>query len=325
MEGKKKGVYVLTEDTPHILERLGVPTSNPQVQHVVDKYAFTVSGIVGKTFEAQVDLHRAEDINTALSGLVQESLVADPNAHVVCLDKFLLDGFEHTHPYFTRLSITRMYDGSKGARIGQPPVGEQMLRLAELAKDRNLIMVDDGIFTGGTVKVVMEQLCSLNGHIGFVKAIGFIGTPFMANASIPNLSVEIVNQYGEEIIDWIDPRDFGIFGGKLFARSTRGGVGVGVPYVLPFERTGNPISLDTSTQIGQEQYRQLSYRMLGAQAVLLRDIESITGQALTVRDLMRAGFAIPFKPGETFNPWIRDKTLVDLVSQSMYRIYSNEA
>lgn len=319
-------VYVLTEDTPSILEAMGVDVADPQVQRAIGIYSMAVESIITDTFKSKVDLYREPEINSSLSGKVQEALDEDPSALVICLDRFLLSDIEKNSPTnFTRFSVTRMYDGSKGSRIGQPTAEEQIAQLAEVAKDRNLIIVDDGIFTGSTVKYVMDQLELLNGSIGKVKAIGYIGTPFMSDESLANLEVEIINQYEEGMIDWIDLRDFGIFGGKLVAKSKGGNIGISKPYILPFEETGNPISLDTSTLEGRNKYRMLSSRMLFAQSSLLLEIETITGKSLRIRDLISSGFGIPSLFGVEFKPWVRDKEVVGYLIELSTNIILNEA
>lgn len=243
------------------------------------------------------------DIERDLGGAVKDVLDNDLTAICICLDRFLLSEFETEEQYgerFTRFSMTRSFEGTKVPRQMKADFKEQVEEILLQYPDiieRNIVLVDDGLFTGGTVNDLIRILVEFGLQKNISKVIGYIGngTPALEG----DLDVQIIEQI-QNLYDWIDIRDFGIFGGKKLGAGRKNLASSSVPYIAPWS-DGKPASLDQSPE-----FFRISAEMLMSQKNLIQEYERTLDEELTFRDLVKLGFSLPTNPEKSIPISIND-------------------
>ncbi len=279
--------YILTEDTFSAVERLKGEELSAGLKSEIDKYFISLISWVQRAYpgnEFEVLSFKENQIDGQLSSKVQEELKANPNTIIVCLDRFLLKNLEKEYPdRFTRLQITRALKGGKTSRQTTPPLSVQFDNLAEFVENRDIILADDGIFSGGTSNYVAEELEKRGISKDRVKKfIGFIGN----NINVEGVATEQLSPI-ENLYEWVDIRDFSIFGGKKYEASKNNGVATSVPYIYPWS-DGSGASFD---KIGN--FFEISKGLITAFQKLIGKIEIETGKTLLIKDLVKSSFPIP--------------------------------
>lgn len=132
-----------------------------------------------------------------------------------------------------QLGISRQFlpggrqDIGIAARPGFPDLERQ---IASLPTDQPITLVEDDIFTGGTMRRIIAQLRSRGVQVAKVIVGIQVGTPEL------DVPVIALDQYEhEEVFDLSDPRDFllGAHGSGLVVRCDDGEL-VRAPYLYPF-------------------------------------------------------------------------------------------
>lgn len=274
----KTGEYVMTEDTGAITREL-YGSSNEKSN---SEYFLRLQQILaGSGINLTVKAFEEQEIEAELSKQVVSVLETDPSSVVLIVDRFLCRNLDDEYEgRIKRFSITRRLDGEKISRASQPTLDSQIeLLKQELGEGRDTTSVyiaDDGFFSGGTIndlsKVLTENGMTVAGAIGFLSSGD-------ASLDIPVWSKERI----PELIEWIDIRDYGVFGGKINRKSRNGQIATAVPYIAPWS-DGSAASLDRLPD-----FFDVSRQVIEAQQELLRSYDS----PLTIRDLARRAFALP--------------------------------
>ncbi len=190
------------------------------------------------------------------------------------------------------LNINRLFnaDGMMigyGPRPGFDPLGTQLDELAEKIADRSVVLIEDGAFTGGTLKFVLHELESRNINVTSI----IVG--FCCNGSRTTVqdvfSGEIVMVHPiKDLIDWIPDHDLIPFSpncGRVLGEKTSQGLmpvrtvegfSCAYPYILPFGRIEEWASLPTGGT------RDLSRFCLDTSI----EIYSRMGPRITIRELL---------------------------------------
>ena len=148
------------------------------------------------------------------------------------------------------LNINRLFNAEGemlgyGPRPGFKPLDEQFEDLAEKIAGRSIVLIEDGAFTGGTIRFVLERLKAMGLKITAV-VIGFC----CAQAHPPlkkllNGELTVVDSL-ENLLDWIPDHDLIPFipnGGRVLGERMLSGVlpmktprgsSCAYPYILPF-------------------------------------------------------------------------------------------
>ena len=132
-----------------------------------------------------------------------------------------------------------------GPRHGFKPLDEQFKELAEKIAGRSVVLIEDGAFTGGTIRYVLERLKSLGLKVPSV-VIGFCCTrAYLSLKELLNGELTVVDSL-ENLVDWIPDHDLipfipncgRVLGEKsesgIIPMQTESGASCAYPYILPF-------------------------------------------------------------------------------------------
>lgn len=304
--------YVITQDTLSALLKVDV-TNQPANESYgfeleVTQYFNSVGDILTETLgqKAEVIKFSESEMNTELENKIKPELNANPNAICICLDRFLLDAFENNPKYrerFFRFSMCRTVSGGRAPRQGAFSFEQQIALLKGRINDidlKQIVLVDDGLFSGGTIKEFLELINNNGIKLNIEKVIGFIGNTRISEDK-PFPVIEIVEEISN-LYDWVDVRDFGPLGGKKLAASKNNAVNTAVPYLYPWSN-GEGARIDLTSN-----FFKASKDMIFAFQTLITNYVRLTGRSpLTFRDLVKAGFALPTNIQKTIPISINDK------------------
>lgn len=298
----KPPVFILTEDTGSIKNLLLRPTGNSPSDET-SQYLQATQNVLQNGYSAispeiAVKTFREAEMESALTCAATSFLQQNPQAICVCLDRFLLTTIENDQTLkarFSRLQICRSVDGARVPRQLSPPLASQVERLKEKypdIADQKILIVDDGVFSGGTINSVLELLSKISVSANQVKVLGFIGDNAQKQLQEKGVETEIANEV-PNLFDWVDLRDFGVFGGKLLAKSKSNRLTSAIPYLSPWS-DGSGASLNQSGSLFTA-----SQEIIGNQITLLKRWEEQTGRPLTFADAIRSGFPLPTDKNKT--------------------------
>lgn len=291
--------YYITQETTALLRRL----SNGEAQKA--NYAQKIAAIADSYREQMLDLLRdnlestkilfssEELINEKLREQIQRELEQDHELQVICLDRFLLE--ESPFP-IRRFEITRLTDDTKDARPGSPSIDQQLSEIAEATGERKILLVDDGLFTGGSIRDAMKMLITKG--LSIEKVIAYVRDPKQAPIEIEGVPVSACLEM-TDLKDWIDFRDFLTFCGRTYPKAPTDEFYTTQYYLAPSDN-GKNASLDT---LPQRQFLQLSRRALEIEDDMLGAVEKdVLGRPLLVSDIVQKGFAVSKFPNIDLPP-----------------------
>ncbi|MCX6816461.1 MAG: HAD hydrolase-like protein [Candidatus Beckwithbacteria bacterium] len=292
--------YVLTQDTKSIFSIFD--RDYPiQFNDRIDQYFGELVQAISLAYP-NIETYMETDMQAKLGSKVSTELEQNPQKVCLCLDRFLLTDLESRFPnQFARLAITRTNDGRKNSRQGNLPIDQQFQSIAASIENRSLIIVDDGLFSGGTTQFVIDKLYRFGVKKSQVeKIIAFLGNSQVTQ--LDNIPIEFIADI-PNLFEWIDIRDFGVFGGKQLATSRKNNVTTAIPYLFPWS-LGEGASLDKSGQLFT-----VSQKMIQSFISLISDFEAITGKPFKFRDLVKSGFPLPTNQDKTISISINNKVI----------------
>jgi len=300
----EKSRYVITQDTTSIFGKIDKKTlTDSQFNRAVQQYFRSLESTLAQIFEPDIDVtsYYEAEIEEKLQERIIPILDQDENSVCICLDRFLLGGLEETDKYRSRIfrfGMCRAVNGEKVPRQGSEPLKDQIVRLNKQIGKRKAILVDDGLFSGGTVKEFLRLATEGNVDFSINKVIGFIGNRDVRLDE--RVSSEIIEPI-DNLFDWIDIRDFSPLAGKRYSASQSNGVTSSIPYLFPWS-DGASASLNLSPQ-----FFDVSLKAISSFKNLVIAFEKSTSSPLTFRDLVRAGFPLPTNALKTIPVSINDK------------------
>jgi len=290
MERVKTIKYAITQDTMGIFKEI-TQNDNAELKDVgklSDGYFQQIRDVLARTYQGsniEIEAYLESEINTQLNSAIAKEMTGNPKLTCVCLDRFLLKEIESQFPErFSRIGITREISGRKSARQGCSSPEKQFEQVAQRIGNSSIMIVDDGIFTGGTIEYSIDTLRKFGANGRIVKIVGFIGDGNLTN--VKGVPVEIVSPT-TALYEWVDIRDFSIFGGKKYESSKSNRVTSAVPYIFPWS-DGGGASFD---RLGC--FFEISKEMIASFQGLVKGYEQSRGRQLVVQDLVRAGFPLP--------------------------------
>lgn len=290
----KKPQYVLIQDTEAIFSKIDNNSKpNPAFINASSRYLSQLKLLLNEAFEEHVDVNLFTRLETeeALRDRVIKELDNKQNTVCICLDRFLLHDLENIGNYkrrFFRFHICRSLDDKKIPRPGSKPFLKQLNSLKQAIQDLNkkqFIIVDDGIFSGGTIRYFLKLLSSRNIKSTIRKIIIFVGNhKLLENFNLA--PIEIINSF-DNLYDWISTRDFSPFGGKIL-RANNGGLALTTPYIYPWSDGANA-SLNMSPH-----FFTISERMIREFKKLIKIYEGFNNnKQLTFKKFIENNFALP--------------------------------
>lgn len=183
----------------------------------------------------------------------------------------------------TPLNISRSFEpggrvpGGLVARPGSPPIASQTAHLRRTLGGEACVLVEDDIYTGGTITGVLTFLADAGIRVAKVVA-GIIAGPVAPDSL--GVPVEAVLRYtgAADRIDIADPRNFLLGVSGLVVRLPTGGWGR-VPYWLPFVATSARVTTDPARDTAFAQ------AMVRANARFYEQVEHGTRCRIRIRHL----------------------------------------
>lgn len=288
--------YVLTQDTKMLFSQIGREensTRSTNLDFAINNYQKSLKSSVLTAFNNNVDIttHAMEDIDQELHVRASRELSEDPNLVCICVDRSLLSGLEALDEYkgrFFRFEICRAVDDNKVPRPKKESFSNQAESLRKSIPnlaEKKLMLVDSGVMSGGTMKEFINILKKNGINNNIKKILCGVGDPESISAFQKDI-VEIVKPT-ENMLDWIDTRDFSPLGGKILSQSKSNGATSTIPYIYPWDE-GNVLKLTDSPNLFS-----LSKNAITAFRVLIAEYEKGYDKPLTFRELLKKGFSLP--------------------------------
>ncbi len=199
---------IVTQDSRALARRLtGVPANN-----VADNY-----------FDGVIRLLRSciSDVVAINENEVENGLLARVEGRkVLCVDRYLCPEAD-----FLRLEVNRKVGGELIPRIGANSFSSQMTKLKVFLDDHEVVVIDDGVVSGGTLRKVLG-LCG-EFRLNVSRCLVYLARPDFV---FDHGQLDVVRS--EQFDDWVNLRDLGMLGGMVNYASVVGGAAY--PYFRPF-------------------------------------------------------------------------------------------
>lgn len=238
------------------------------------------------------------------------------------------------------LEINRVYslEGRKlglGPRPGHPPLREQLSSISVLAREKRVVLVEDGIFSGSTIRATVELLRARHIHIDLIVA-GFAfaeSRSELERLESEGIQVTLVHQFGR-LRDWMPDHDFfpfvpgsgrvvgvnpfidGVDNDHLLPLYSYNQATYAFPYLQPFTR--DPEVWEDWTGIDRVSAREFSQNRMADAYRLFEHLEALNGRQIRLGDIMHAQqrVSIPVGVGQRAFPSL-DMRILDFLTQNV--------
>lgn len=203
------------------------------------------------------------------------------------------------------LQINRLFN-TDGEMIGHGPrpgfkhLNEQFRELGEKIAGRSVVLIEDGAFTGSTLRYVLSRLSEMNLRVTAV-IIGFCCTRALDVVKSAFDGELVIVDPLENLIDWIPDHDLIPFVpncGRVLGEAempiiTASGASCAYPYILPFGK------MEKWATVPPEGARDLSQFCLDTSIEIFGRIGRNGTQLVTIGDLLKAcpRVSLPIKIG----------------------------
>ncbi|MFA6005401.1 MAG: HAD family hydrolase [Patescibacteria group bacterium] len=308
--------YILTDDSRALFSKLngGEDIIEDRVfNQAASKYFAIINQQIEQAFDGPLKIvgETERRIESRLQSRVRSILKSDQNVVCICLDRFLFADFDKDQTFadrFFRFSTCRTIDGRKEPRQGNPSFADQiqnLLRSIPDIRNRKVVVVDDGLFSGGTINDFLMLLKSNGIEINLEKIIGYMGPRSVMKAS--DRKTEILQPI-DNLFEWVDVRDFSPLGGKKLNASANNMVTTSIPYLYPWSE-GSAATLDMSPA-----FFDTSIAIMKGFRQLVVTYELLRNTKLRFRDLIKAGYPLPTDKEKTVPISIND-TVTDYLDR----------
>lgn len=235
------------------------------------------------------------------------------------------------------LDINRLVDrgGNSlgiGSRPGTPPLSEQLRVIKSHAGDRPVVIIEDGIFSGGTVQYVVDQCRSSGIEVNQV----IVGFRFASSQEkidhLAEQGVEVawLEEFGD-LIDWVPDHDFlpmipncgRILGVSPFDQPTpyysEEGAAYSMPYVFPF----SPVEQWASIPEGAK--RDLAKVCLSLSQQVYTKLNILNDREIRVEEVLSAPqpVTLPFKLGSRKSPAAGKQSVSSFLNELSHTVASD--
>lgn len=196
------------------------------------------------------------------------------------------------------LNINRLFDGTGelvgyGPRPGCEPLTRQLDVLAAQAGDRSVFLMEEGAYSGGTIRFVLQQMQERGVEVSTL-VMGFC-TPATREhiEEVFTGEIIVINEIGE-LVDWITDHDLIPFTpgcGRMLEEKTPEGCVCAFPYILPFGR------MEEWTSLPEDIALEISKFCLEASIGFFGGFRKSDGASVTIRDLLDNHPAVPIPVG----------------------------
>lgn len=195
------------------------------------------------------------------------------------------------------LNINRLFDTrgkmiGHGPRPGFEPLDKQFDELVRKIAGRSVVLIEDGAFTGGTLRFVLKELDRRGVKVTTI-VIGFCKNGSReAVKEVFDGELVIVHPISD-LLDWIPDHDFIPFMpncGRVLGEKTaeghmpvcKDGMSLAFPYILPFGRTQEWASIPPQSD------RELARLCLDTSIALFDRVEKLSKRTITIEGLLRS-------------------------------------
>ena len=236
----------------------------------------------------------------------------------------------------TTLDINRLvdFDGNTigiGPRPGCGSIAEQVADIKYASRGKPIVIVEDGVFSGGTMRYAVETLKKAGVEVSNV-IVGFIFPSSSENIDWlekNGVKVSWLMEFGE-LIDWVPDHDFlplvpncgKVIGVSPFGEPVpyydREGLAFSVPYVFPFGPVGPWAS------IPEENKRALAKKCLSLSLQVYSKLDTLNGRKIKLKELAGAPqpATIPVKIGQRNAASYAEKSVTDFLNDLTHSVAS---
>ena len=305
-------VYVVTEELERSVWLRGNPTTVPG--NLLEQCRRRLYGALPGMTGAELIVLREALLREALNAKVREVCSELEQPFVVSMTHYTEEPDAEIHA--TRVAIcdhsgTWTKSELSVARPGFPSLPEQVAAIAIRASGKDVVLVDDGIWSGGTT----EKIVSLFGEyfapvkrivVGVVANRKELEDPEKGRPHVAEMCFgvhEWPKSDGQRVLDWIDERDFYIgpqgFGRTLGLSGLRAPHprGIAVPYSFPH---GVPGGEDGGwASIDMRELKNFSRLVIELSDQLLAGLEELVGRVIRVHDLYTTPYGMHMTPNRS--------------------------
>lgn len=236
----------------------------------------------------------------------------------------------------TTLDINRLvdFDGNTigiGPRPGCANIAEQVEDIKYASKGKPIVIVEDGVFSGGTIRYVVDILKKAGVEVSNI-IVGFIFPSSSDNINWleeNGVKVSWLKEFGE-LMDWVPDHDFlplvpncgKVIGVSPFGNPVpyydREGFAFSVPYVFPFGPVGSWAS------IPEENKRALAKKCLSLSLQVYSKLDSLNGRKIKLKELAGAPqpATIPVTLGHRNKAINAEKPVTDFLNDLSHSVAS---
>ncbi len=308
--GDTKHEYLVTQslyDHLSAFKRSGLSIpSRESIQHVEDKLLDNIRAFF-KDKDVTVESLPFQDLCDGIVSLTHEVSSAYRNPLVLSTAPLLTAVTGGECIEMNRLVDLNGEILSIGPRPGNPSIHTQIVEIEKKLSDRPVILVEDGSFTGGTLKFILDELK----HHPVKVVVIVLGVLFpKAERALKGWFAGEVHCYKRlnQPIDWMPSHDFFPFvpnsgrvigtklGKSVFPVYLHNGASLSMPYIMPY---GNPAKWASLEGSGQ-QVAEFSMGCLDSIQNIFCEIQRLNKREIVVGDLLNSypATSIPISGGE---------------------------
>jgi hypothetical protein len=195
-----------------------------------------------------------------------------------------------------------------GPRPGCDTIADQLDKIKYHASGKPVVLVEDGIFSGGTVQYVVNSLQSVGVVVSHV-IVGFVFPSSEANIDklrATGIEVAWLKEF-EELLDWVPDHDFlplvpncgKVIGVKPFGLPTpyysSEGLGYSVPYVYPFA------PVESWASVPEDSKRDLAKKCISLSQQIYTKLDILNDHKIKLKEIAVAPqpVTVPVRLGES--------------------------
>jgi hypothetical protein len=208
-----------------------------------------------------------------------------------------------------------------GARPGYPDLDIQVQAVLSAASGRQLVFIEDGTFTGGTICSIFNRFRKRGASVsGLVLGFAFPESLDRLYASVPRDQVHLIEEVNQPV-DWVPDHDFfpcipncgrvlGVpFNGSVYPFYGFNGTSYSIPYLVSYCPMGEWTGLTAAKPI---ELLQLTDFFLRSTIKVFEQLEKLNGKKIKFDDLrhVRPRVSFPFCIGQNGFPLPDDWSVI---------------
>jgi len=299
--------YIAIGDLPEVVLRLGISSDNelPPIEQLQEElYSILQIASPPKTSFFSIPF---SSLKQQISQRLTKTLSQDPNTAIVLMDRYLSSPSKNSNVF--RLEVSRKTEGGLTSRPGTNTSPENQIQnlISWMLKiqPHKLVLVDDVLAFADTsiplIQLFQKQLpfTDIKFLVGIASSQGIWSGIEKVKKETGVDTEAIILAKASPKTNWSSgmaiptSRDFTIFGGKISTTDNLT-TPLSIPYFLPFTIPQSSFMLD-------QDIFTISEALLKYNLKLVNVIETNLNKTITIRDLVQAGFGIPFSNLKCFS------------------------